>query len=303
MDDSSVLLVKGSDTVLVYDHKDPLTGYYQPETRDRNSLKRNLDGDWVETQPDGFQLYYRLLGSSSSSGSGSASTSQSSASSNSSASAAASTSSAIQSGSGSMSSPPPPPPSTSGFQTASGGSASGSIPFSPPPPPPPPPPPTTSGFQASSGSSSSGSSSSSGASGRSGSGSSIGGGGSVSVPCCPNTVPTTLYLTINSPCSCLNGTYPLTWSGSYWYYNADATNCPNTATSNVTLRLSCSGADCTGWSLEYSCGGSHPVTASPQPGCTCDPMHVVFQWVDNGQVQPGKSQCCPNQTVTGTLTE
>jgi hypothetical protein len=75
MDDSSVQLVKGSGTVLLYDNKPPGPGYYQPETRDRNSLQRAVDGTWIETQLDGLMLIYCLPtpgGGSGSAGPGSA---------------------------------------------------------------------------------------------------------------------------------------------------------------------------------------------------------------------------------------
>jgi hypothetical protein len=51
MSDTNVQLIKGSGTVLRYSNKDPNTGYYDPQDRDRNALQRAADGTWIETQP------------------------------------------------------------------------------------------------------------------------------------------------------------------------------------------------------------------------------------------------------------
>jgi hypothetical protein len=80
MSDANVQLIKGSGTVLHYANKDPVTGYYDPQDRDRNALQRAADGTWIETQPDEFKLYYRLPSSSSSSSKSSSSLGKSSSS-------------------------------------------------------------------------------------------------------------------------------------------------------------------------------------------------------------------------------
>lgn len=41
------------------------------------------------------------------------------------------------------------------------------------------------------------------------------GGGGVSVTCCPDPLPTTLYLTVSAGGAC-DGTYALAWDGSQW---------------------------------------------------------------------------------------
>lgn len=177
MDDSSVQLIKGTGTVLLYDNKDLTTGYYQPGTRDRNSLVRNPDGTWVETQPDGFQLFYALAGPSSSSGSGSTAGSGSWSSSGS----RSRSGSGSSSGSGSGSGPGSNQFSVSGSISESvSGSGSGQV-----------------------GSSGGGSG---GVSGGSGSGS--GSGGTVTVGCCSESLPTTLHATVQGE----SGSAVLTWN-------------------------------------------------------------------------------------------
>ena len=62
----TVLLTKGSGMVLTYSNPDS-SGYLTPQDLDRNALQQMDDGTFVETQPDGFQLYYGQSSSSSSS--------------------------------------------------------------------------------------------------------------------------------------------------------------------------------------------------------------------------------------------
>ncbi len=229
MDDSSVQLIKGSGTVLKYAGKNPTTAYYTPQDRDRNALARNPDGTWVETQPDGFQLFYSLAPSSGSA-SGSAS------------------GSGVTSGSA----------SGSGVGSGTGGG---------------------SGQQ-------SGSSS--------GSGSLSSGTGGVSTNCCPNPIPSQLYLSYSS----ITGTCAANWasvipnpiplnylsSGDAWvspcYYDA-TDNCStmftllcnsngewtlNTIATPVTLTVTCSPFQATVSSMPLG-GANGSGCATVPPGC------------------------------------
>jgi YD repeat-containing protein len=61
VDASTVNVTKGSGTVLRYTNKD-VNGKYLAPGGAQNSLVKNGDGTWTETQPDGFQLVYDSTG-------------------------------------------------------------------------------------------------------------------------------------------------------------------------------------------------------------------------------------------------
>lgn len=104
--------------------------------------------------------------------------------------------------------------------------------------------------------------------------------GTVSIPCCPTKLPTTLTatLTANSQCPCLSGTYSLVWDGTdRWVYSATVCGV------GVDLRLQClHGA----WVVWLICDGDAlfftPVTWS------CCPLDLSGTLVLN-DVWP----CCP----------
>jgi hypothetical protein len=296
MNDTNVQLIKGSGTVLRYGNKDPVTGYYEPQDRDRNALQRAADGTWIETQPDEFKLYYRLPSSSSSSKSsssslGKSSSSQSSASSSSSSSPSKSSSSSLSKSSSSQSSSSRSSASKISSSSSSLGKSSSS----------------QSSVSQSSVSQSSASKTSSSLSQVSSSVSPASSSSRSSTSgrkaCCdadalPPNPPYIIFATFEniSGCSCLGGlVVQLTRGGPAYHWDGGIV--PTQCNSNQALRMwiDCDGSPgCDGFKL-WGCCGNAPFCTTfapviPPDSCTCSPFELVY---DNLSVS---GPCC-----TGTV--
>lgn len=97
--------------------------------------------------------------------------------------------------------------------------------------------------------------------------------------CCPDGLPTTLYLVLSGDgdCTCLSGSYPVTWNGSGWS-SVPLTFCELPG----DLTLTC---DVDGWSVGLSCNGtitnSAPVTGSCTLPLDMGTVTAVTCCVDN----------------------
>ena len=113
----------------------------------------------------------------------------------------------------------------------------------------------------------------SGSGGSSGSGGG-GDGSEVTVACCSNPLPTTLYATFGGAYADGLGTIPLTWNGSFWLSETQVVDlgCSGGDTT-VFFYLTCFGGN---WYLFSSSGGSE----GPGPALTvesCDPLYLTGQ--------------------------
>jgi YD repeat-containing protein len=58
----TVTIIDGAGTPLRFTNKTTASAYYQPSTRTSDSVMKNSDGSWTQTQPDGFQTDYDTTG-------------------------------------------------------------------------------------------------------------------------------------------------------------------------------------------------------------------------------------------------
>lgn len=119
-----------------------------------------------------------------------------------------------------------------------------------------------------------------------------GDGGTVTVTCCTNPLPKTLYLTLTavSGCSCLDGvSIPLVWDGSsFWVGSGWPTSCNTIESVSLSCVLS-------NWQLTIKCNGLSPTSHNPD-ATACDPLLLTFS--------THLSFCCNDSgTVTGLVTE
>lgn len=137
-----------------------------------------------------------------------------------------------------------------------------------------------------------------------GSGSGSGGGNptspTVNSPCCPNyPIEKVLYATI-SGCSCsgVNGTFPLVYSDTAQRWQGSfSTGCGSCGTLNLQFSCTTGGNSCSYLNMNYNCcGETFPL--SPQAGCQCNPFQIVFKFTAVAQ----GGECCPNQSLTVTIT-
>jgi hypothetical protein len=96
----------------------------------------------------------------------------------------------------------------------------------------------------------------------------------VTVACCPDPVPRTLYLTISSPdpaCDVLEGTYAVVYDDGpgVWRWSGSI---PGVAVNPVVWEVSCfRSGGAVFWDLYHTCGGNVPAGGGPNPG-TCSPV-------------------------------
>jgi hypothetical protein len=113
----------------------------------------------------------------------------------------------------------------------------------------------------------------------------------VTVPCCPNPIPPTLYATVTNAGVC-NGTYPLTHSVilgiDTWQMNGTFGSCGI----GNWLKLTCT-TTITGnaWSLESLQGGGGPYAPT---SAQCSPIDIIFQ---TGLLGCGSTTSGPQTTV------
>lgn len=129
------------------------------------------------------------------------------------------------------------------------------------------------------------------------------GDGDVSLPCCEDGLPATLYATIAnvSSCACIAGTYPLVWDGSnYWTYSSSSGVCSGTS---LTISMSCSGS---GWIIDLVLTDAAPnpdVTLSWQGtnASTCS-LPLDFGDLIEGPSIPGDiGTCATGSTISVTV--
>jgi hypothetical protein len=123
----------------------------------------------------------------------------------------------------------------------------------------------------------------------------------VSVGCCPGvSLPSTIHATV-AGCACINGTYALTWNGTQWASGVIGAGACG-GQQSLNLFLTCSqGGNCSSFQLRFQCNSSSFATVhTPQPGCTCSPLNLVFAFTQSA----GETgvPCCPNQALTVTIT-
>ncbi len=106
------------------------------------------------------------------------------------------------------------------------------------------------------------------------------------MPCCPGVlVPSTLYLTIfdgTLHCTCLEGTYPLAYSGSnaffhFWFFQDNGNTCGAPLQNGFQrFTLSCRISDQT-WGLSVTCDTSgENATSVDASSASCDPFALSF---------------------------
>ena len=107
----------------------------------------------------------------------------------------------------------------------------------------------------------------------SGSGSSGGGDGdTVTVSCCENPLPTTLYATFSGEYADDLGTIPLTWNGVVWISDEYELACGP----SVSFYLYCTSGNWQFWTFTYSGGGGGSGGAGPDLEVTsCDPLYLT----------------------------
>lgn len=114
----------------------------------------------------------------------------------------------------------------------------------------------------------------------------------VTVGCCPDPVPKTLYLTVvaSNTCTCLDGSYTMLYDEGSGTWKTTFSACSGT----VTFTLLCLGTDQTDWSLAVSgCGTIGPIAA----GLTaCGPLDL--NWTD---ASPWASLSCCSLGATINL--
>jgi hypothetical protein len=103
----------------------------------------------------------------------------------------------------------------------------------------------------------------------------------VSVACCSGTIPSTLTATIVSTdaCSCLNGSYILTWNAgnAAWEY-ADTSGCSGM----LIIKLECivpplTPPTCFQMKLSVQCStGKFYFTQTPPSSCNCSPFSLSY---------------------------
>lgn len=98
--------------------------------------------------------------------------------------------------------------------------------------------------------------------------------GGVTVPCCPNALPTTLYATLSG--SGFDGTYALTWNTTTlaWEYAGSIGSCVPGSGQAYTLNLACAAAPKFFWYVS-----ANPTIYQAAPS-SCSPLNVVFTGVD-----------------------
>lgn len=102
-----------------------------------------------------------------------------------------------------------------------------------------------------------------------------GSGECVTVNCCSNQIPDTLPVTVTSKtgtCTCLPDSFDLAWNGSVWSATLGGAPCDVN-----TFILRCDGA--TGGCNDFTFN-SGVCSFSPDVGCTCDPLNLVFSNVN-----------------------
>lgn len=124
-------------------------------------------------------------------------------------------------------------------------------------------------------------------------------------PCCPDaTVPTILFATVTG-CSCINGTYPLTWSpngngsstGPGWKVTHITVPCGNTQT--LSMSLWCD-PDTNTWNFSFGCRFTSPFTEfGTFQSLQCSPFQAIVNVTQTNNVS---SPCCLNQPLTITIT-
>jgi hypothetical protein len=121
--------------------------------------------------------------------------------------------------------------------------------------------------------------------------------GGIIIGCCPDPIPSTLYLTLTGTgdCNCFNGIVVLTWNAGQSQWNGVSNNC----STQVNFHLKCNGSTIFGMGLisdsptcVFASGGTSwilNVGAS-----TCSPFNLVFG--------PESVTVCCTGDITGIVT-
>lgn len=107
-----------------------------------------------------------------------------------------------------------------------------------------------------------------------------------------------LFATIvgDSTCSCMSGTYALTYKGNgLWDLATTNVECPG-VDSALSITLLCVSG--TSWALTVLCGGGTYLSGAAPDSATCDPFVLVW----NTSAAPVGITCC-HDTIQVTITE
>lgn len=121
----------------------------------------------------------------------------------------------------------------------------------------------------------------------------------VTVPCCPGSIPRTLFATFANSANCPGfdgAVIELTYDDGLENWSGSATICGET----WQLGLSCSGVSCAGFGLSiFGPTNCQLSGGAVQVSCNCDPFEIVFTQ-DIGVIV---CTCCTmNGTITITIT-